>query len=179
VDDVLVVIDDPDVLHRIVRTDRNEVRPLQHRVVLIPRIDQVALAVEDHDAVFPPGIHAELVAGLLPRLHAALGGLTRAAVSRGAGGRGITPWKASDRKHHAGPQLGQPHRFRPAEIRQFAALEDEDAIGALRKDALSRAERPPFVPFDGREIFGPVGDDVVRAKNVLPALLTRHSPEPR
>ena len=44
---VLVVVDDPDVLLRIVGVDRDEMRALQHRVPLRPAIDDVALAVED------------------------------------------------------------------------------------------------------------------------------------
>jgi hypothetical protein len=53
VDRVRVVVDDPDVLLRVIRTDVDGVRALEHLVPLRPLFDDLALRVDDDDRVFP------------------------------------------------------------------------------------------------------------------------------
>ena len=180
VDDVLVVVDQPDVLVRIVRTDRDEVRALQARVPLHPvgRLrQQVALAVEDEDAVLPPRIDAHLVVPQ-PRVHAALGELAAAAVARRAGRRRVTPRQAADRKRDARPEIRQLLRHRTRNLRQLAALHDVDAVGAFGKHTLPGAKRPALVARIARQLLRPAGHDFVRAEDVLAALFGRHRGDP-
>ena len=59
-DGVPVVVDDPDALLRIVRADVDGVRPPQHLVPLRPVLDDVAVGVDDDDAVFPAVVDAGL-----------------------------------------------------------------------------------------------------------------------
>ena len=60
VDHVHVVVDDPHVLLGIVRADVDRVRAPQQLVPLRPRLDDVAVRVDDDDAVLPFGVDAEL-----------------------------------------------------------------------------------------------------------------------
>ena len=60
VDHLHVVVDDPDVLLRIVRADVDRVRTPQQLVPLIPRLDDVAVGIGDDDAVLPLRVDAEL-----------------------------------------------------------------------------------------------------------------------
>src|SRR6266850_2666799 len=81
VNHVLVIVDDPDVLFRIVGADGDEVRPLQLRIPLVPRLDEVARTIEHHDAVLPAGVDTHRVARSLPGLDSPLSRLPGPAVA--------------------------------------------------------------------------------------------------
>ena len=53
VDNAHMIVDDPNVLFRIVRIDGDEVRSLQNLIPLGPSLDDVAVCVGDGDAVLP------------------------------------------------------------------------------------------------------------------------------
>jgi hypothetical protein len=55
-----VVVDDPDVLLRVIRADVDRVRTLEHAVPLRPVLGEVALRVDHDDGVVPARIDAEL-----------------------------------------------------------------------------------------------------------------------
>ena len=65
------------------------------------------------------------------------------------------------------------------DVRQLAALQDEHAVRALGEHALPRAPRPLLVARQARERLRPVRHDLVRAENILTALLARDGREPR
>src|SRR5262249_33879515 len=108
-----------------------------------------------------------------PRLHSAFGKLPAAAVSRRAGGRRISPRQASDRKRDARPEIGQLLGLRTRDLRELAALDNIDAVGAFREHTLPSAKRPPLVARIARKLLRPAGHDVVRAKDILTALFGR------
>src|SRR5882762_4920170 len=101
VNHVLVIVDDPDVLFRIVGADGDEVRPLQLRIPLVPRLDEVARTIEHHDAVLPAGVDTHRVARSFPRLDSPLSRLPGPAVAGGTGNRRIPPRQPADRKENA------------------------------------------------------------------------------
>ena len=164
------------MLLRVVRADRDEVRPLHHRVPLRPRLDQVALPVEDQDVVLPARVHAELVARFQPRLDAFFRNRAGAAVARQARRRRVAPRQAADREHDARPDPLVP---RPLDRRQLAALQHEHAVRVLREHALAGAERPALVARQRRQVLRPALLRHVRPPDVLAALLTRNGGEPR
>ena len=177
VDHVLVIVDEPDVLVRVVRADRDEVRTLQARVPLHPvggLRQQVALAVEHEDAVLPARVHAHLVVAC-PGFHAALGELAAAAVAGRARGRRVTPRQPADRERDARPEVRQLLRHRTRNLRQLAALHDVDAVRALGKHALARAERPALVAGIGAELLRPAGERL-RTRRRRPARLSPTAP---
>src|SRR5262249_46204932 len=59
VDGLHVIVDDPYVLFRIVRIDRDEMGTLQNFVPLGPALDDVSLRICDNNAVLPFRINAE------------------------------------------------------------------------------------------------------------------------
>src|SRR5215831_17203174 len=66
VDDMIAVLDDPDVLLGIVRIHRDRMRPPEQRVPLRPVFRDVAVGIDDQHAVFPPCIDAELSLPAVP-----------------------------------------------------------------------------------------------------------------
>ena len=63
VDYLHVVVDDPDVLFRIVRADVDGVRTAEQLVPLLPGLDDLAVAIHHHHAVLPFRVHAQLAIG--------------------------------------------------------------------------------------------------------------------
>src|SRR6185369_14136878 len=57
-DEVVVRVDDPDVLLRIVGADLHVVRPSPDAVPLRPVLDHLAVAIEDDDDVLPAPVDA-------------------------------------------------------------------------------------------------------------------------
>src|SRR5947207_394717 len=88
VNGVHVIIEDPDVLFRIVRVDRNEVRALQNCVPLRPAFDDVSIGVGDHDAVLPFRVDAEFA---VPAVGWSAGNLAGPAGSWKRRDCGVTP----------------------------------------------------------------------------------------
>ncbi len=78
-----------------------------------------------------------------------------------------------------GPSCGSLIVLGRVHVRQLAALQDEHAVRALGEHALPRAPGPLLVAGQARERFRPVRHDLVRAENVLTALLARDGREPR
>ena len=158
----------------VIECGRCIMRIVLHEVLRIRQ--QVALAVEHQDVALPLRVDAHLVAGALPRLHAAPsaswplppfpGGLEL---------RRVAPRQPADREEDARPHVAQLLRHRPLDVRQLAVLNGVDAIGTLGEHARSGAERPRLVTRNGREILWPAGDDVVATEDVLAALLVRNS----
>ena len=75
-DEVVVGIDDPDVLFRIVGADLDVVRPAPNLVPLRPVLDHLAVAIEHHDYVLPSPVDAR------PAVAAVRGGLAASLASR-------------------------------------------------------------------------------------------------
>ena len=172
-DRVAEVVDDPDVLVGIVRAHVNGVRPREHRVPLRPVLDDVAVAVEDEDAVLPARVDAEHAALLLPGFQP-----VRRHRARGAAGRRARDGRAPDRQAEHGVlearrDVAQALRRGPLDGGQLAALQHEHAVGALREHALRRAVGPAVVARQLRERLRPVGDDGVVAERVLAAFAAR------
>ena len=178
VDDVLVVVDDPDVLLRIVGADGDEVRPLQHRVPLRPRVDQVALGVEDEDAVLPARVHAHLVAARFPRLDAVLGELPGAAVAGQAGGRRVAPRQAADRELDARPESGSRRACGRWMFGSSPRCSTKTRSGLSANTLCPAPNVQPCVAGQRRQVLRPVGDDVIGAEDVLAALLAGHRGHP-
>src|SRR5581483_5044922 len=82
------------------------------------------------------------------------------------------PWQAADRELEAGCKIGDLARFRPADFGDLAAAQQEDAVRALDVAAVAGAPRPLLVARQAADIFGPVVDNLIRAKSILPAFLS-------
>ena len=166
VDGVHVVVDDPHVLLRIVGADVDRVRPLEDLVPLRPLLDDVALRVDDDEAVLPAGVHAELAIRRLspssfdslrriPAGPAVAGSAVCVALRHGTPPMGNCT---------LGPTSGKP-RLRPREVRQLAAREQVHAIRVLGEDALRRAGGPLLVARQRADILRPARHDFVRARD--------------
>jgi hypothetical protein len=159
-DRVAIVVDEPHVLLGIVGTDIDRVRAPQHLVPLRPPLDDVAVAVDDEDAVLPLELDAVL---------ADVGVVAHLAVHferAGRAGDGRVAPEARDGKGEARSDL-RHRRATPASRRwndrQLAALDVIDAIRTLREDTLPGAERPLLVARQRAQILGPVGHHLIRA----------------
>ena len=104
VDDVLVVVDDPDVLFGIIGVDGDVVGPLQHGIPLVPGFHDVAVAVEHQDAVLPAGIDAEASTRFDPAGYACFGQAAGSAAAGNADPGGVAP-DARGRKAQARTNL--------------------------------------------------------------------------
>ena len=168
-----MIVHQPHVLFRIVGADEDRVRPLPHRIPLGPRVDDLAVGVDDHEVVLPEGVDAEL-AGVQPE--AIFRELASAAVGGRARGGGVSHWHPSfsERVREARPELGSSSGLGHGNVRQLAALEDEDPVRALGEDALHRSPRPLLIPRQLAEVLRPVRDRLVGAENVLITFLARH-----
>ena len=161
-DGMPVVVHQPHILILVVRVDVNRVRPAQHAVPFRPGLLDLPLGVHADDAMLPAPVHIfRPVVRTIER-------------SWWAGGRGVAPRQAADRKPEAGPELREVNFFRPFDVRQFAALEDEDAIGVLGENAFPRSPVPLFVPRQGRQRLRPIRVHVIGPEHVLHALLSWH-----
>ena len=110
VDGMRAVVHQPDVPLGVVRVHQHAVRPHEQLVVLLPRLDQLAVAIDDVDDVIPARVPRRI--------------LLRQVVARGVA-----------RRDEGRPRLGSSF----SSGRQPAA-EDEHAIGALRPDACRRSD---------------------------------------
>ncbi len=110
VDRVRAVVHQPDVPFRIVRVHQDAMRPHEQLVVLLPRLDQLAVAIDDVEDVIPARM-ARWV-------------LLRHVVAGRVAGRDEAVGGAAFLLDH----------------RQAAAAEDVDAIGAFGPDAGRRAD---------------------------------------
>src|SRR5438067_2359862 len=111
-----VVVDDPDILLRIVWTLKDAVGTPEHLVPLTPVFDEVAIVIDDIDDVRPLVIHTGLPNILIIAWRLSIGSEERA----GRAGRcGVSPRQPSDWELDVRPELGKSDRFRPLEIRQF------------------------------------------------------------
>ena len=110
VDHVRAIVHEPHVALGVVRVDQHAVRPDEARVVLFPRVDDLAVAVDDEQDVVP--------AGMLGRI------LLREVVAGrvAPGDEGVRRTAIVGRKR-----------------RQAASHEDEDAVGILRPHAGRRS----------------------------------------
>src|SRR5579872_299918 len=109
-------------------------RPPQHAVPLRPGFFDLSFGVYPDDAVLPTPVHI---------LRAVVRTIQRAWRT---GRRRIAPRQTADGKADARPQLGEVNFPRSLDVRQFAALKDENPVGVLRENALGRSPRPLFVP---------------------------------
>ena len=156
VDHLHVVVDDPDVLLRVVRADVDRVRPPQQLVPLLPPLDDVAVGVGDDEAVLPLRVDAELAVGrpldadlvvlAFPRRQPFPGVLIRAADAGQRRRRRVSP-QAGHGEADARSSLRQQRRAcGGVHLRQLAAEQHEDAVRALGEHAFARAVRPLLVP---------------------------------
>ena len=153
-------------------------------VVLGPALDDVAVGIGDHQAVLPVEIDAVLarsVGIVVERL------AVRTIQSAWRAGAGGVADQAHERQCCAGRDLGKQvvhrsvrvcaARLRSGKNRQFAALQDVNAIGAFGKDAFAGSPGPLLISRQRAEILGPIGHDVIGAGTV-PCCL-RRSVRPR
>ena len=161
-DRVTVVVDDVDVLLRIVRADVDRMRPAQHLVPLRPVLDDVAVAVDHEDAVRPEEVDAVLAARRSRRRPLPSRLEQR---SRGAGLRRVPP-QARDREREVRRHLrSRRPAARPCwrDDRERPALNVVDAVRAFREHTLPRAKRPFLVAGRRAQVFRPAGHDLVGA----------------
>jgi hypothetical protein len=176
VDRLHVVVDDPDALLRIVGADVDRVRPAHQLVPLLPRLDDVALAVEDDEAVLPVRIDAELairraldpdvIVFAFPRRQPLPRVLVGAADSGKRRRRRVSP-EARDGEADARSELRQQDRLGRLHLRQLAAEEAVHAVRALGEDAFPGAVGPLAVAGQGADILRPAFDDFVRPRDIL------------
>src|SRR5215475_5789308 len=103
VDRMRVIVDNPNLLLRVVGADINGVWTFEHLVPLGPLLDDVALCVDDDQAVFPEGVYAQLsIRSRLsaPQFHSLGRILARTSAARRRCGIGIAPRQPSERKLH-------------------------------------------------------------------------------
>ena len=182
VDRVRVVVDHPHVLLRVVGADVDRVRTLEQLVPLRPLLDDVALRVDDDEAVLPAGVDAELAIRrrrASPDLHPLRRVLTRSAAPWRRRRVRVAPRQSRERKLHVRTDLGKQPRLRTRDLRQLAAAEQIHAIRALGEDAARAAIRPLLVAGERAEILRPPFDHLVRARDVLRADGVRHGGERR
>jgi len=91
-----------------------------------------------------------------------------------AGDRRVAPRQPEIWKFDVRSELRQLDRLRPRNRRQLAALQDEHAIRILGEHASAGAPRPFVVAGETRDRLRPVRHDLVRAEQILAALLARH-----
>jgi hypothetical protein len=120
-------------------------RTHEQLVVLLPRLDQFAIAIDHVDDVIP----ARLACGIL------LGHVVARRVSRRNEGAVIEGVRLAP--------LVLQHR-------QAAAVEDEHAVGRLRPDARGRADLVAFAAV----VLRPAFHHIVRPGYVVAALFLRH-----
>src|SRR4029077_14472078 len=113
----------------------------QHLVPLRPVLDDGAVRVDHDDAMLPPEVFARL-ADVRVVADFSVARIERA---RRARRRRVAPRQAPYREFGVRAELRQLDLFGPLDVRQFAALQDEHAVGALREHALARAPRPLLV----------------------------------
>ena len=170
VDRVHVVVYEPDVFLRIVGTHVHRVRALHDLVPLRPLFDDVALRVDDGQAVLPTGVNAHLaIRGLCapPEIHALRGILPRPASARKGRRRCAAPGNAANWKLNARADVRKPSDLRSWQVWQLAARNEVHAIRVLGEDALSRAPRPLVVPGKCADVLRPPLDDFVWTHVVL------------
>ena len=178
VDRLHVVVDDPDALLHVVRRDVDRVRAAEQPVPLLPRLEDVALAVVDDEAVLPVRVDTELPVGRsldadfvvhpLPRrepLPHVLIGAARAGERRN--GR-IAP-ETCDGEADARPDLRQADRLGRLDVRQLAAIEAVNAVGRFGKHAFAGAVGPFLVAGQRRDVLRPTLDDLVGSRDILRA----------
>src|SRR5215831_5007499 len=164
VDRMRVIVDNPNVLLRVVGADINRVWTFEHLVPLGPLLDDVALCVDDDQAVFPAGVYAQLSIGRrrsAPQFHSPCRILARTSGARRRGGVGVAPWQPSERKLHIRSDLGKESRLRTWNVRQLAAAQQIYAIRAFREDSPSPAVCPLLVAGESAEILWPTLDDFI------------------
>src|SRR6266850_4407446 len=133
-----VVVDDPDILLRIIRAFKDGVRTPEHLVPLAPVFDEVAVLIHNIDDVRPLVIHARLPGIQVIARRFSIGSEER---SRRAGRCCIAPRQSSDWELDARSELGKTDSLRPLKVRQFTTLQDENTIRTLCKDSLSCTPR--------------------------------------
>ena len=154
IDHVQLVVDDPDVLLGIVRADLDLMRTAaarqlaEHRIEVLPLVDEVAFAVDDDDRVLPAAFPAARGLRLARR------GDAVAVAGRIAAGRVERPYGV--------------HGAAPSRQRQLAAHREPDSVRALGVDAAERAPGPAVVrvPRIGQRLR-PVLDDAVVARRPI------------
>src|SRR5688572_9444231 len=159
-DDVLLVVDDPDMLLRVVRIHLDFVRAASTGVLrgqlfeVRPFVDELAVAIDDEHGMVPPPLPAALRDRLTLRIETVC-------VAGGVAARRIE-------------QAVRRPRLRRRRQRQLTALRDPDAIGRFRVYRADRSPRPPVV-LDAIRTVGqrlrPVGYRLVGAELVLTAPL--------
>ena len=153
VDRVHVIVDHPDVLLGIVRIDGDEVRALENLVPLRPGFDDLALAIDDRQAMLPLRVHAD---GSFPESRTVVRILSRAAGAGKRGDRGVAPGQSADGELQARTEIGKQFRFGTLDVGKLAAEEQVNAIGILRVDSLARAPGPLLVAGKRVDILRPI-----------------------
>src|SRR5581483_4281293 len=125
-DGVHVVVDDPDVLLRIVGVDGDVMRALENFVPLGPGFDDVAVGIHDGEAMLPFSVHAD---SALPELGAIVGILPGAAGARQRRYSGVAPGEASDGELQAGGDFGELPSGGPLDVGKLAAEQQKYPVG--------------------------------------------------
>ncbi|HUL21384.1 MAG TPA: hypothetical protein VLZ10_08010, partial [Thermodesulfobacteriota bacterium] len=170
-DRMRMVVDHPDELFRIVRTDVDRVRPLQHLVPLGPLFSDLAIGVYHDQTMLPSGVDTE-PAFVEPE--PVLSQLAAGACCRWAGRSGISKRQALDWEQEVGPGLGNGPALRGGKVRQLAPLKDEDPVGAFGEDSLRRSPCPFLMLRQLGQGLWPARDGFVGAKSVLATFLSRN-----
>ncbi len=158
---VPVVVHQPHIFFLVVRIDIDRVRPPQHAVPLGPGLLDLSFGVHADDAVLPAPVDI-------------FGSAVRAVeLSWWAGRRGVAPRQAADGKPEARPKLREVDFLWAFDVRQFAALQDEDAVRALGENAFARSPGPLFISGQCRQGLRPGRVHVVGPEDVLHAFLSR------
>ena len=139
VDDVIAVLDDPDVLLGIVGIDRHRMRAPEERIPLRPVFRDVAVGVDDEHAVLPARVDTQLAFPSVPAIAPLV------AWARHRADRRVAPRRLRYREGDARPDVRIRNLGGPIEVGKFTALEKEHAIRRLRKNPLRCAERPFLV----------------------------------
>ena len=164
-DGVPVVIDQPDKFVLVIRIDVNGMRSPKHFVPLGPGLDNVPLGVHRNQTMLPAPVDILL---------APIGAIQR---TWRAGRRGVAPRQTSDGKTDARTQFCQFDFFGSLNVRQLAALQDEDAIRILGEDPFRGTPSPLLISRQRRKRLRPIWIDIIGAENILTTDLPRDSGE--
>ena len=150
----------------------NGVRFDPHGIPLVPCLDNITLAVDNHDAMRPTRIHAAYIARpfpLRPTVFIVVIGTGLGCVPPGH--RVISPRVvAAYRKTQAGSLIFDQAALGTVDLLQHASLNDEDPVRTLRENALDGTPRPTLVPGQRRDVLWPIRIWFVRSKRVLATL---------
>ncbi len=136
-------------------------------------------ALSTDDRVLPAGVDAHPSPPLLLGIVRVGAGPAGSWGARRRALRGVSERDLAHRKRQAGAYVLNGTGGRTLQQRQLTALHDVDAIRALGEDTLDRPPAPAVVTWKRSHRLRPVGDHVVRARDVEAAFFAWHRGEGR